>query len=65
MLQSSRSARRPARPTGIPFLQARPESVDLVGLATKLVEALGLALALWLSESVGGRRSPAIQEVSR
>jgi hypothetical protein len=54
-----------SRVTGIPFLQPRPEPVDLVGLLTKLVEVLGLVFALWLSQPVGGRSSPAIQEVSR
>jgi drug/metabolite transporter (DMT)-like permease len=54
-----------SRVAGLPFLQPRPEPVDLVGLVTNLVEALGLAFALWLSQPVGGRRSPAIQEVSR
>lgn len=53
-----------SRVTGIPLLQPRPEPADLVGLVTKLVEVLGLAFALWLSQPVGGRRSPAIQEVS-
>src|SRR5438128_2500822 len=54
-----------SRVTWIPLLQPRPEPVDLVGLVTKLVEVLGLAFALWLSQPVGGRSSPAIQEVSR
>ena len=54
-----------SRVTGIPFFQPRPEPVDLVGLVTKLVEVLGLAFALWLSQPVDGRRSSAIQEVSR
>lgn len=54
-----------SRITGIPLLQPRPEPVDVVGLVTKLIEALGLACALWLSQPVGGRRSSAIQEVSR
>jgi cytochrome bd-type quinol oxidase subunit 2 len=54
-----------SRVTGIPFLQPRPEPVDLIGLVTKIVEVLGLAFALWLSQPVGGRRSSAIQEVSR
>jgi hypothetical protein len=54
-----------SRVIGIPLLQPRPEPVDLVGLVTKLVEVLGLVFALWLSQPVGGRRSPAIQEVSR
>ena len=50
-----------SRVTGIPFLQPRPEPVDLVGLVTKLVEVLGLAFALWLSQPMGGRRSSAIR----
>ena len=54
-----------SRVTGIPFFQAQPEPVDLVGLVTKLVEVLGLAFALWLSQPVDGRGSPAIQEVSQ
>ena len=54
-----------SRVTGIPLLQPRPEPVDLVGLVTTLVEVLGLVFALWLSQPVGGHRSPAIQEVSR
>ena len=54
-----------SRVTGLPLLQPGPEPVDLVGLVTKLVEVLGLAFALWLSQPVGGRGSPAIQEVSR
>ena len=54
-----------SRVTGIPFFQPQPEQVDVVGLVTKLVEVLGLAFALWLSQPVGGRRSSAIQEVSR
>jgi hypothetical protein len=54
-----------SRVTGLPLLQSGPEPVDLVGLVTKLAEVLGLAFALWLSQPVGGRGSPAIQEVSR
>jgi peptidoglycan/LPS O-acetylase OafA/YrhL len=51
--------------TGIPVLQPRPESVDGVGLVTKLVETLGLASALWLSQPVDGRRPSTIPEVAR
>lgn len=51
--------------TGIPILQPRPEPVDVVGLVTKLAEALGLACALSLNHPVGGRRPSALQEVSR
>lgn len=54
-----------SRVAGIPLLQPRPEPADLVGLVTKFVEVLGLAFALWLSQRVGGRRSPAIEEISR
>jgi hypothetical protein len=51
--------------TGIPWLQPRAEPVDAVGLVTKLTEALGLGFAFSLSQPAGGRRSPALQEVSR
>ena len=51
--------------TGIPLLQPEPEALDAVGLATNLVEGLGLAIALSLSQPAGGRRSPAAQEVTR
>jgi hypothetical protein len=54
-----------SRITGIPLLQPQPESVDAVGVVTNLVEALGLALALWLSQPMGGRWRPTIQEASR
>jgi peptidoglycan/LPS O-acetylase OafA/YrhL len=39
--------------TGIPWLAGSPEPVDVVGLATKTVEALGLAFALRLSSHDG------------
>jgi peptidoglycan/LPS O-acetylase OafA/YrhL len=39
--------------TGIPWLAGSPEPVDVVGLATKTVEALGLAFALRLSSNDG------------
>jgi drug/metabolite transporter (DMT)-like permease len=51
--------------SGIPLLQPQPESVDGVGLITKLVEALGLGFAMVLIQPVGGRRRPALQEVDR
>jgi hypothetical protein len=54
-----------ARTTGIPLLAPEPEAADGVGLATKLVEAAGLACALWLSQPAGGLRSSASQEVPR
>ena len=48
-----------SRASGIPLLAPDRETVDAVGLATKLVEATGLALALWLSQptaaGIGGR----------
>jgi hypothetical protein len=54
-----------SRITGIPLLQPRPESVDGVGLVTKLVETLGLASALWLSQPVDGRRPSPIPKAAR
>jgi hypothetical protein len=54
-----------SRTTGIPLLQPRPEALDAVGLATKLVEGLGLVFALCLSQPAGARRLPAAQEVAR
>lgn len=54
-----------SRTSGIPLLQPEPEAPDAVGLATKLIEALALAGALWLSQPTGGRRSPIQQEVTR
>jgi hypothetical protein len=39
--------------TGIPWLAGSPEPVDVVGLATKSVEALGLVFALRLSSHDG------------
>ena len=54
-----------SRTSGIPLLLPEPEAPDAVGLATKLIEALGLAGALWLSQPTGGRRSPSQQEVTR
>ena len=54
-----------SRSTGIPVLHPHSEAVDLVGAATKLVEALGLACAIWHSQQPGDRRSPSIQEESR
>jgi hypothetical protein len=38
------------RTTGIPWLAPDPEELDGVGLATNVVEALGLAFALWLGQ---------------
>jgi hypothetical protein len=49
--------------TGIPWLAPTPESVDAVGVATKSVEALGLASAVQLNPTTGGRRSPHDKEV--
>jgi peptidoglycan/LPS O-acetylase OafA/YrhL len=54
-----------SRTTGLPVLQSEPEGVDPVGVGTNLVEAVGLVLAIWLSQPVGGRRSPTVQEVTR
>jgi hypothetical protein len=54
-----------SRTTGIPLLEPRAEPLDAVGAATKLVEGVGLFVALRLSRSVGDRRSPLTQEVAR
>ncbi|HEV2785410.1 MAG TPA: hypothetical protein VGV67_03400 [Solirubrobacteraceae bacterium] len=54
-----------SRSTGIPALHPHPEAIDAVGAVTKLVEALGLACAIWQSQQPGGRRSPSIQEEPR
>lgn len=53
-----------SRISGIPVLQPQPESIDAVGVVTNLVEALGLAFAVWLSQPRGDHRPPTIQEVS-
>ena len=54
-----------SRTTGIPLLEPRAEPLDAVGAATKLVEGVGLFVALRLSRSVGDRRSPLTQEAAR
>jgi Na+/melibiose symporter-like transporter len=38
---------------GLPWLSEGPEAVDVVGLATKAVEALGLVFAIRLSQTMG------------
>jgi hypothetical protein len=43
--------------TGLPWLADAPEPVEGVGIATKLVEALGLVFALQLIPTRGGRGS--------
>ena len=54
-----------SRTTGLPLLEPHVEPIDAVGLATKLVEAIGLVFAFWLSRPLGGRRPPLTQEVAR
>lgn len=54
-----------SRSIGIPWLEARPEAFDAVGLTTKLVEGLGVVFALRLSRSLGGHRPPRPLEVTR
>jgi hypothetical protein len=49
--------------TGIPWFMDGAESVDLVALATKAVEALGLVLAFRLITTLGGRGSLMHKEV--
>ena len=54
------------RTTGVPWLAPDPEELDAVGLATNVVEALGLAFALWLGQPGDhGRPSYTLKEVSR
>lgn len=53
-----------ATTVGIPVMSVEPESVDGLGVATKLVESLGLVFALKLSQTVGDHRSLTRQEVS-
>jgi hypothetical protein len=53
-----------SRTTGIPWLEPEAEPVDAVGVATKLVEALGLLCALRLAQPVGAERSSTSQEVT-
>jgi apolipoprotein N-acyltransferase len=54
------------RTTGIPVLDPEREAVDMVGVATTTVEAIGLAFALWLIQPLDRlRRSTYRQEVSR
>jgi hypothetical protein len=45
-----------ATTVGIPLLSPEPEPVDGLALATKTVEAAGLAFALKLNNTVGGHR---------
>ena len=54
-----------ATTTGLPGLQPDPEPVDPVAVATKCVEAVGLAFALVLVKPDGGRRSPVMEEKTR
>jgi hypothetical protein len=42
---------------GLPWLSDEPEPVDLIGLATKAVEALGLVFAIRLSQTIGSSES--------
>ncbi len=51
--------------TGLVVVQPEPEAVDVVGVLTKLIEAIGLGCAIWLSQPSGGRRLPTTQEDSR
>ena len=53
-----------SRTTGIPWLEPEAEPADAVGLATKVVEAIGLAFAVALIKPVGDERSFTSQEVT-
>ncbi len=43
--------------TGLPWLSDGPEPVDVVGLATKSVEVIGLLFSIHLAPITGGRGS--------
>ena len=49
---------------GIPWLTNAAEDADVIGLATKAVEAVGLVFAIQLNTTKDGRRPP-IQEEAR
>jgi hypothetical protein len=53
-----------SRTTGIPALSPEPEAVDPIGLTTNVVQALGLAISLKLTQTMGGRRPPIHQEAT-
>ena len=54
------------RTTGIPLLQPEPEAVDAAGIGTGLVEAIGVAFALWQIQAARPLRQPfPLQEVLR
>jgi hypothetical protein len=54
-----------SRTVGIPVFQPEVEHVDVLGVSTKAIEILALLCAFRLGRTLGGRRSPLIQEVSR
>lgn len=55
-----------SRTTGIPVLDPEPETLDAVGIATTVVEALGVVVAVCLIHPVGRHpRLTHLQEVSR
>jgi hypothetical protein len=54
--QNARSSPRPVA-AGLPWLSDRPEPVDVIGLATQAVEALGLIFAIRLSQRMGSSGS--------
>ncbi len=55
-----------SRTSGIPVLVPEPEALDAVGIATNVVEALGVLVAFWLILPFGRhRRLTHLQEVSR
>lgn len=53
-----------SRTSGIPLLSPEPETVDVVGLTTNVVQALGLVFALHLKQTTGDRRSHVHQEAT-
>lgn len=53
-----------SRTTAIPLLSPEAETVDVVGLTTNVVRAIGLVFALKLNQVIGIRRSPIDQEAT-
>jgi hypothetical protein len=54
-----------SRTVGIPIFRPEVERADALGVSTKAVEVLALLCALRLGRTLGGPRSPLIQEVAR
>lgn len=53
-----------SRTTGVPALSPESEAVDPIGIATTVVEAVGLAFSLNLTQTMGGKLPPTHQEAT-